>query len=185
MQFWSPQLAKNIAKLAAVHRRATKMSLSLRHKSYEERLARLNLFSLEERRLRGKLIVCFKILKGFTNVDANRLFITDDSSRTRSNGVKLRCRQLQLDYTKIFLTSDVVSFHLPCCSVTQKILLKTKLTTISSNKVSDKDYMTRRTVSYLTCLLLTTFVFDYVCPDKVYFMLRTVHLSLDPVVCVV
>ncbi len=81
---------------------------SLRNKSYEERLARLNLFSLEKRRLRGKLIEFFKILKGFTNVDANRLFLIDDSSRTRSNGVKLRCKHLNLDCTKFFFTNDVV-----------------------------------------------------------------------------
>ncbi len=74
MQFWSPHLAKDIAKLEAVQLRATKMIPSLRNKSYEERLARLNLFSLEKRRLRGKLVECFKILKGFTNVCANRLF---------------------------------------------------------------------------------------------------------------
>ncbi len=108
MQFWSPHLAKDITKLGAVQRRATKMIPSLRNKSYEERLARLNLFSLEKRRLRGKLKECFQILKGFTNVDSNRLFLIDDSSRTRNNGVKLRCKQLHPDCTKLFFTNDVV-----------------------------------------------------------------------------
>ncbi len=108
MQFWSPQLAKNIAKLEAMQRRATKRIPSLHNKSYEERLAQLNLFSIEKRRLSGKLIECFKIVKGFTNVDANRLFLIDDSSRTRSNGVKLRCKHLHLACTKFFFTNDVV-----------------------------------------------------------------------------
>ncbi len=45
VQFWSPHLAKDKAKLEAVQRRATKMIPSLRNKSYEERLARLDLFS--------------------------------------------------------------------------------------------------------------------------------------------
>ncbi len=57
--FWSPHHAKGIAKLEAVHRWATKMIPSLRSKSYDERLAQINLFSLEKRRLRGKL-ECFK-----------------------------------------------------------------------------------------------------------------------------
>ncbi len=108
MQFWSPHLAKDIVILEAVQRKATKMIPSLRNKSYEERLARLNLFSLDKRSLGGKLIQCLKILKGFAGVDASRLFLIDDSSRTRINGVKLRCKQLHLDCTKFFFTSDIV-----------------------------------------------------------------------------
>ncbi len=46
VQFWSPHHAKDIAKLEAVQRRATKMIGSLSNKLYEERLAQLNLFSL-------------------------------------------------------------------------------------------------------------------------------------------
>ncbi len=84
------------------------MLTSLRNKSYEERLASPNLLSLEKRRLRSKLIECFRILKGFTNVDASKLFSVDDTSRTKSNGVKLRCKQVQLDSTKFFFTNDEV-----------------------------------------------------------------------------
>ncbi len=88
--------------------RPTKMIPFLRNKSYEERLDRLNLFSLEKRRLRGKLNECFKILKGLMNVDTNKLFSTDNLPRTRSNGIKFRCRQIELDCTKFFFTNDVV-----------------------------------------------------------------------------
>ncbi len=72
VQFWSPHHTKDIPKLEAVQRRATKMITFLRNKSYEERLENLNLSSLEKRRLRGKLIECFKIFKGFTNIDASK-----------------------------------------------------------------------------------------------------------------
>ncbi len=108
MQIWSLHPGKDIAKLEAVQRRATKMIPSLRNKSYEERLERLNLFSLKKHRLRGKLIECFKILKEFTNVKANRLFLIDESSRTRSNAIKLRCKHLHLYCTKFFFANDVV-----------------------------------------------------------------------------
>ncbi len=84
------------------------MITSLRNKSYEERLASLNLFSREKRRLRVEVIKCFKILKGFTNIDGSKLFSIDNASRTRSNGVKLSCKQVQLDNTKFFFTNDVV-----------------------------------------------------------------------------
>ncbi len=85
------------------------MITSLRNKPYEERLARLNLFFLEKQRLLGKIIECFKILKGVTNVASRRMFSIDDTPRTRSNEVKLRCKQVQLDCTKFLFTIDVVS----------------------------------------------------------------------------
>ncbi len=108
VQFCLSHHVKDIAKLEAVQRRATKMITSLRNKPYEERLARLNLFSLEKRRLRGKIIQYFKILKGFTNVDASNMSSIDNTSRTRNNEVKIRCKQVQLDCTKFFFTNDVV-----------------------------------------------------------------------------
>ncbi len=107
-KFWSPHHAKDIAKLAAVQRRVTKMIPSLRNESFEERLARLNLFSLEKRRLRVKLSI-FKILIGFTNVNADKMFSIVDLSRTRRNGIILSCRrQIELDCTKLFFTYDDV-----------------------------------------------------------------------------
>ncbi len=54
------------------------MITSLLNKSYEERLASLNLFSLATHQLRGKLTECLKILKGFNNVDARKLFSIDN-----------------------------------------------------------------------------------------------------------
>ncbi len=108
MQFWAPHHVKVIEKLEAVQRRATKMITSLRNKPYKERLARLNLFSLERRRLRRKITECFKIFKGFTNVDASKMLSIDNTPRIRSNGAKLRCKQVQLDFTKLFSTNDVV-----------------------------------------------------------------------------
>ncbi len=76
----------------------------------------LILFYFEKWRLQDKIIECFKILKGFMNVDASKLFSNDNTSRTRNNGIKLRRKQIQLDCTKFFFTSDVVrecnNFHL-------------------------------------------------------------------------
>ncbi len=39
-------------------------------------------------------------------MDASKLFSVVDT--TRSNGVKLGCKQVQLDSTKLFFTKDVV-----------------------------------------------------------------------------
>ncbi len=84
-----------------------KMIPSLRNKSYEERLARLNLLSRKTSASR-KTCSDLKYLKRFTNVAANKLFSIDDLSRTRSNEIKLICRQTELDCTKFFFTNDIV-----------------------------------------------------------------------------
>ena len=109
VQFWSPHHEKDIAKLESVQRRATKLIPSLRNKAYEERLASLKLFSLSKRRLRGKLIECFKILKGFTKVAFDELFLVDNTTRTRGNGHKLKGRQVRTDCMKFFFTNDIVN----------------------------------------------------------------------------
>ena len=108
VQFWAPHLQKDIRKLESVQRRATKLIPSLRSKPYEDRLRELNLFSLSKRRLRGKLIECFKILKGFNNVDIKNYFTLAPLLPTRGNGLKLRGHRSNLDSTKYFFTNDIV-----------------------------------------------------------------------------
>ncbi len=76
VQFWSPHLAENIAKSEVVQHRAMKMIPSLHNKSYKERLACLNPFSLQKHRLQGKTYG----IKGFTNVDMNKMFPADNLS---------------------------------------------------------------------------------------------------------
>ena len=106
VQFWSPSLRKDIERLEAVQARATKLIPSIRHLGYVRRLERLNLYSLEKRRLRGQLIETFKMLKGVNNIDYRHL-CTFSNNRTRSNGWKLELKRFNTSQCGNFFTYKI------------------------------------------------------------------------------
>eukprot|EP00061_Rhincodon_typus_P002140 g16716.t1 len=74
VQFWLPYYRKDIIKLERVQKRFTRMLLAVMGLKYKNRLEKLGLFSLEHRRLRGDLIVVYKIMRGIDKVNDKGLF---------------------------------------------------------------------------------------------------------------
>ena len=63
---WNPYAKKDIKLIEKVQRRVTKLPSSARNLSYEERLKKFNLTTLQERRERGDAIQLYKFNNGIT-----------------------------------------------------------------------------------------------------------------------
>ena len=76
---------------------------------YEERLERLGLMTLEERRNRADLIELFRISKGMSTTSLESFFELDTSGRTRGHSLKLRRRRFRTDTREFFFSQRVVN----------------------------------------------------------------------------
>ncbi len=110
VQIWSPHKRGDIDLLERVQRRATKIVPALRNLTYEERLRRLNLTTLEERRVRGDMIETYKLLTGKEDINPEMFFI-----KARSRGDPDLRHNLRLykprptkDIRKCFMVHSVI-----------------------------------------------------------------------------
>ena len=105
---WNPHLKEDIQKIERIQRRATKMITGMRNLSYEERLRKCKLMSLESRRRRYDLIETFKIMKQIYTMDKEKLFKFQEN-QTRGHKYKIYKKQTRLNIRKYFFSVRVVN----------------------------------------------------------------------------
>ena len=97
---WHPHFKCNIALLERVQHRATRLMPELRRLPYEERLERLQLPSLEYRRLRGDIIEVYKYPHGLYSADGGSLLPLADLKYVATRGHDYKLRKEFMDHTQ-------------------------------------------------------------------------------------
>jgi len=115
----------------------------LKELSYPDRLKKLGLWSLEERRVRADLIEVYKGIHGLSALSFDDLFEFDISGRTRGHSLKLRKHRSRLDLRLYFFSERVVStwncLDDQCVSATTLNSFKSNLTRQSMGLFKDAD----------------------------------------------
>ena len=106
---WSPRFKYDIETVERVQRRFTKRLPGFQHLSYEDRLSRLHLPSLELRRIHADLVMCYKIIFGYMKVDVNELFELNNVKVTRGHAYSLRKRFCRSSARSSFFADRVIN----------------------------------------------------------------------------
>ena len=144
VQAWRPFHQQDIDNIEGVQRRITKMIVGCESLTYPERLRRLNLISLEMRRLRADLIEVFKIMHGLEGLERDDFFILRESTNLRGHRFTIHKQHCRLNCRKFFFTQRVITEwnNLPSSTVTStsvnmfKNAIKTKIEQMGEQFIS-------------------------------------------------
>lgn len=105
---WCPELVRDRTLLENIQKKATRLSFKRRRPDYQQRLSLAGLPTFEARRLRGDLIITFRILK-YGYGDLQHLFILDDHSRLRGHSLKVKKEPFSSIKRQHFLCNRIFS----------------------------------------------------------------------------
>ena len=130
-EIWSPQYLKDIDMIESVQRQFTRRIPKMRNRnlSYTERLSKLDLESLEMRRIKMDLVMIYKMLHGIVDLNFEDFFTLNNDSRTRNNGYKISFIHHALDIKKHFFTNRPIRIwnSLPNSVVSSRTVASFKL----------------------------------------------------------
>jgi len=106
IQVWRPHLEKVKEGIEKVQRRATRMILECRGMTYENRLKKVGLTTLETRRIRADILEVYKIMNGLEGV-LEKDFFTRDREGRRGQRFKLFKKRVRLDIAKYSFANRV------------------------------------------------------------------------------
>jgi len=99
---WSPHYIKDRVLPEKVQQRFTRMVPGLKKLPYEERLSELELWTMEERRVRADLIEVFKMVRELSAIKLETFFQLNSNGRTRGHQWKLKKRHRNTDLRQFF-----------------------------------------------------------------------------------
>lgn len=104
---WSPFLAKDVRLIESVQRTFTRRipALSGQNLSYLERLEKLQLERLDLRRLKADLLMAYRILHGYMDVDANSILKFHQQAYASYGGLQISGTRLRLSKPPAHLNS--------------------------------------------------------------------------------
>ena len=107
---WSPSQIGDIYAIESVQRLFTRRLTGLKDVSYEARLAVLKLPTLELRRLRADLLLCFKIIHGYVGGPPSNygLFFVQGKS-TRGHDRKLFCGHNRIEARRNYFGNRIIA----------------------------------------------------------------------------
>jgi len=106
---WSPSLKCDVTAVKKVQMRFTKRLPGFRNLSYAERRSKLNLTTLELRRLHNDLVMCYKIMFNIIRLEFSNFFTFNTYSSIRGHPYKLYVNHSCINVRKHFFACRVVN----------------------------------------------------------------------------
>ena len=106
---WSPQNVHDIEQIEQVQRRFTKRLPGLKMYTYAARLSKLNVPSLELRRLHIDLVMCYKIVFSLVDVKFDDFFKLSTIATTRGHPFKLFKEYSDINARKSFFSQRIIN----------------------------------------------------------------------------